>query len=250
MMDGEEKTMKKTVLLLMAIGLFAVSAVACGGSGVSDSNIGAGATGPADGVVEDLPQEEITDDEIDIVLPGEGQESNTDQIIAEYFSVTGKVESVEEVNGLIHVTIEDENGQPGILVLSDDTVFPFSENINVGDTVTGWYLTNAPMIAIWPTQYTIAVLAAEIPDGVNMKVDRFFAWQENTEGFLLSQDHMFAFRTDENTEIILANGDDFSDGEYEGRRIVVIYGISTRSIPEMATADKLIVLYESIVALG
>ena len=67
---------------------------------------------------------------------------------------------------------------------------------------------------------------------------------------MISEDGMFAFKTDENTEIVLANGDDFSGGDIEGRRIAVIYDISTRSIPEMATASKLIVLFEDIMPLG
>jgi len=241
-------TMKKAILLLLAAGLLAVSAVACGGTGVVADAGGAAAQPEDNGVIEDL--DEAPDENVDIVLPGEGEESNFDRNIAEYFSVSGKIESIEEVNGFTHVKIEDTDGNPSILVLSEDTVFLFSKDLIVGETVTGWYLTNAPMIAIWPTQYTIAVLAAGTPDGVNIRVDRFFAWEDNTEGFLLSQDGMFAFRTDENTEIILADGQDFSDGEIEGRRIAVIYGISTRSIPEQATADKLVVLFESIMPLG
>ena len=54
---------------------------------------------------------------------------------------------------------------------------------------------------------------------------------------------------DENTEVILEDGIEFIGDDFDGRRIVVIYGISTRSIPEMAVASKLIVLYESITPL-
>ena len=254
--------MKKTVVLLLIAGLLvgtaAGMAIAYGlpnGASpddiektpdtlnVPDEDIGVDEMNPGDG-------SDITFDIGDIVLPGEGEESNTDMMIAEYFSITGNVVSVEVVDGKTQVTIEDLDGNPAVLVLDESTVFPFAEEFVAGDTVTGWYLTNAPMIMIWPPVYNISVLAAGVPDGVNIKVDRFFTWEENDGGYMISRDKMFAFQTDENTEIVLVNGDDFSDGEIGGRRIVVIYGVSTRSIPEMATADKLIVLYENIVALS
>ena len=44
------------------------------------------------------------------------------------------------------------------------------------------------------------------------------------------------------TQIVMTNGDNYTDGELDGRQIIVIYDVSTRSIPELATALKLIVL--------
>ena len=173
-------------------------------------------------------------------------EDNTVMMIPQYFSITGDVVSLEEVDDMIRVTIEDSYGNPAILVLSEETVFPFAEEFDIGDTVTGWYATDAPMILIWPAEYNIAVLVAGAPDGVNIRVDRFNAWADREDAYMLSQDNMFAFMVNEDTQVILANGDDFSDGDFDGRCIVVIYGVSTRSIPEMTTADRLIVLYESV----
>ena len=247
--------MKKALLLLLVTGLLAVSAVACAGSGITPA-----ATEVNQPEVVTVPEEEtdvivddgsdIIFDDTEIILPGEGEDHNVDTTVPAYFSVTGKVVSVEEVDGLIRVEIEDTDGNPAYLILSEETVFPFDKEFAIGDEVTGWYLTDRPMIMIWPTEYTIAVLVANAPEGVNIRVNRFYTWEDNTEGYLLSQEGDFAFRTDENTEIILASGDDFSDGDIDGRRIVVIYGISTRSIPEMTTADKLIVLFEDIMPIS
>jgi len=166
-----------------------------------------------------------------------------------YMSVTGTVVSVEELDDGLQIKIEYADGNPAYMYTSDKTVFPFENEVFVGDVVTGFYLANAPMAAIWPPQYTISVLAAGAPEGMRIIVDRFYEWDGNSDGFLLAQGGAFAFRVDENTEIILANGDDFSDGEYVGRRIAVIFDASTRSIPELATARKLIVLYEDPVFL-
>jgi len=243
---------KSLLMLLLAIGLLAgaITGMAFafgGGNGTSDADYDADV---------DINQEEEINNEADIVeepdVMIEDEDMSADYhipVISEYFYITGTIESIEREDGMIRVTIEDEHGNPAVLVLSEDTVFPFSEEFEVGDIVTGWYLTNAPMILIWPAEYNIAVLAAGAPEDGNIKVDRFSAMENNEDGLMLSQDGAFAFRVDENTQIILANGDDFTTGDIEGRRIIVIYDVSTRSIPEITTATKLIVLYEDIVTL-
>ena len=170
-----------------------------------------------------------------------------------YLSTTGTVISVEDYEGqdgwrLVNIT--DENGNPATLLITDKTVFPFASEFEVGDVVTGYYLADAPMILIWPPQYDTAILVAGIPEGKTAIADRFYAMESNPD-FMLSQSGQLAFRTDENTEIVLANGDDFSDGEIEGRRMVVIYGpFVTASYPAQATATKVIVLYEDAVPLS
>ena len=172
--------------------------------------------------------------------------------IPHYFSVTGTVVSIDPFEGQEdwqRVSIEDADGNPATLIVTEDTVYPFESEIKVGDTVTGYYLSEAPMVMIWPPQYTTAILVAGIPGDSSVRADRFYAWDDHTDDYLINTDKSFAFLIDGNTEIILANGDDFSDGDIEGRRLVVIYSISTRSIPELATATKVIVLYEDAVPL-
>jgi len=253
--------MKKTVVILVVVGLLigtaAGLAFAFSGNNanepeaINDEEINYEAdkveeVNEADEMIVD-DGSDITFDIDDIILP---DWSNPDEAgTPHYLAMTGNVVSVEKLGDMIRVEIVDVNGNPAFLVLDGNTVFPFSDELNEGDLVTGWYVANAPMIMIWPAEYNIAVLIADAPEGVNIKVDRFYAWEDGEDGSLLSQDEMFAFRMDDETEVILANGDDFTDGEIEGRRIVVIYGRSTRSIPEMATADKIIVLYESIMPL-
>jgi len=253
--------MKKMILIILAAGLFAVG-VGCGGSDVPvpvaapAQDVPVAEPVPLPDVVEELPGDVIEGDgsdiifDGDIILPGEGEDFNTDTTIPEYLFISGTIEAIEEVDSYTHITIQDTNGNPAVLVLAEDVVFPFSDTFDVGDEVTGWYLSNAPMIMIWPPQYNIVVLSAGMPDGSNIKVDRFHKWEGNPDGMMISQDEMFAFSVDANTEIILEDGQDFSDFDFElNRRMVVIYGISTRSIPEMATADKLIVLFETAIPL-
>ena len=181
-----------------------------------------------------------------------GNDVEPPQKLPYYLSVTGTVVSVEEdaiQEGWLRVNILDNDGNTAYLIVTGNTVFPFGTDLAEGDTVTGYFLANAPMITIWPPQYTIAVLVAGMPAGNNIKVDRFYTWQDHSAGYMLAQGGQFAFLIGENTEIVLANGDDFSNGEIEGRRMAVIYGPSTRSMIETATAIKIIVLYEDAVAL-
>ena len=249
--------MKKTVVMLIVAGVLVVAAAGVAiayniGNGEGEQEV------PNDNVAaideedndEMIGQEETDVGDVSGILPGDDQDSNAIADIADFLSITGKVESIVEENGVTRVTIEDTDGNQAVLVINEETVFPFEKEFAVGGTITGWYRTNAPMILIWPPQYNIAVLAADAPEGSNIKVDRFTTWADREGGYMISQDKMFAFITDDETKIVLANGEDFTNGDIEGRSIIVIYDISTRSIPEMATANKLIVLYEDIVPLS
>lgn len=246
----EKKKMKMTTIWLIVTGLLvaAITGIAfamAGDNGADEAD--APDEAPNGGIIE------VETDHDDLYLDkeanfgtddmDESQDFDINALIPDYFSITGKIESVEVIGDIIRVTIEDTYGNPAVLVLTKDTVFPFENEFDIGDTVTGWYVTDAPMIMIWPPEYNIAVLAVGAPEDSNIKVDRFNTWADSEEGLMISQDEMFAFQADKDTVIILANGDDFSGGDIEGRRIVVIYDISTRSIPEMATANMLIVLY-------
>jgi len=243
--------MKKALMIILAVGLIGVAAVGCGGAGVTPSGAG------ADVEPHPMPTPDVIDDGSDIdiddggiTLPGDSGADYGDIGLKAFMSVTGIVVSVETIGELTNVEIEDAEGNPAVFVLSDETIFPFSTDFAVGDEVTGWYCANSPMIMIYPPQYTIVVLSSRMGDDRNIKVDRFYAWGEDGMGQMISSDEMFVFTTDENTEIILQDGEDFSQGDLNNRRIVVIYGPSMRSIPEQATAEKLIVLFEDIAPLA
>ena len=253
--------MKRTVLKLLASGLLtgiiAGAAIACGGSDIKSKTDGVDVIFESNEPNEsnesnepNEPNEPNENDENDENDENIDNGDYDDMKIPAYYPSTGTIASIEEAIDTRRLSIEDEDGNPAVLLLTEDTVFPFAENVNVGDIVTGWYSTEGFMIMIWPPEYTIAVLSAGAPADANIKVDRFKTWEDSTEDLMISQDEQFAFRIDEGTEIILANGDAIIDGDLGSRRIAVIYDISTRSIPEIATARKLIVLYEDIVPLS
>ena len=246
--------MKKIGVILLVTGLLLGSiagiALAFGGGNGEEEYIPEdnGVFYEDDGIIEDeaVFGDESNLEDNDVFIEEDYLGEYEMAVVPDYFSITGIVESVEEVDDTIHVTIEDVYGNPAVLVLSDDTVYLFDTEFEIGDTITGWYVTDAPMILIWPAQYNIAVLAAGAPEDSNITVDRFYTMEDNDDGLMLSVDGMFAFRTDNDTKITLANGDDYTGDILEGKRIVVIYDFSTRSIPEIATARWLIILEDEM----
>jgi len=250
--------MKKTLLLLLSLGLISGAAVACGGSDLTDIIAPAGIVQLPDYVEPDNELLDVNDGDDtmyddgsdivfdnDILLPGYVDESGVGV-------VTGIIVSIEVVDGQTHVTVMNSEGGLAVLILGESTAFLFSDSFNVGDEATGWYWYSASteMILIYPSSYNTAAFATGMPDGVRIKISRFHNWEDNTEGYYLSQDEMFAFRVDENTEITLEDGTDFIGDDLNNRRIAVIYGRSTRSLPELTTADRLIVFYEGIMPLA
>jgi len=176
--------------------------------------------------------------------------ANTEEVKGPYYiSVTGVVMAVEEVENGQRVELAtpaaDRDGK-AFINITDRTVFPFEKEMTVGRTITAYYLANAPMILIYPPQYTAAVVVSGLPASTSVNVDRFYA-MEGQNNMFLAQSGNLAFRVGDNTEIVLADGQDFSDGNFDGRRIVVIYDVATRSMPPQTTAVKLIVLFEDAV---
>lgn len=153
--------------------------------------------------------------------------------------ITGRVKEIRDFipqEGSKFVSLENEEGEIiGNLVVSEDTFILDDEDITVGLTVTGFYDATKPMILIYPPQYNIEVLVVE-KEGRNVKADVF---DEN----LISSDRMLKLNISEETEIVSEDGEIF-EGDLVNRRLVVIYGPSTKSIPAQTTPDKIIVLEE------
>jgi hypothetical protein len=205
---------------------------------------------PEVGVETDPEDIEDTED-VDFELP----------IIPYFMAVTGEIVSFDTMSNFgwqlevrldVFENLEDEDYEPIIYFnLTDDTYYLFAEMFDIGDRVTGWYLAQAPMIMIYPPQYTIAILAINAPEDVVIRVDRFYSYGEFELEQMISQDETLVFTIDEDTVLVLEDGTEFEDYYrdeigFEGRKMIVIYGVSTRSIPEFAVASKIIVLFESI----
>jgi len=184
-------------------------------------------------------------------LAGLASANTEDAAGAYYMSITGLVVEVEEVEAGLRVEIAtpgaDREGT-AFLNITDATVFPFEEELEEGDTVTAFYLANAPMILIYPPQYNAAVVVNGAPEGQSVTVDRFNAIEDN-EGRYLAQGGNLIINLGPDTEVVLADGTEFNFeyGGIDGRRLVVIYGVTTRMMPPSTTPTKIIVLFEDAV---
>ncbi|MCL2500918.1 MAG: copper amine oxidase N-terminal domain-containing protein [Defluviitaleaceae bacterium] len=166
---------------------------------------------------------------------------------ANYHSVTGKVEGIEKIEDVgyrIHVTVGESSAYFNTYL----STFFLGEFPKEGDTVTGFFDANRPMITIYPPQYTATVIVNG--DVGSVYVDRFR--KSENEGELLSADGMRRLNVaGSETKIISQGGQDASEWDLEDRLLVVVYDVATRSLPPLIFAPKkIVVMYEIAVHPG
>ena len=156
-------------------------------------------------------------------------------------SFTGTVVRISEsehAEGVKYYAVENDENAPATIVVTSNTYILDNEEISVGSKITGYYNANAPMIMIYPPQYSTEVVAVEREDR-NVKVDLF-------DKDYISSDNSLKLNISEDTVIVSENGEAFT-GELADRKLVVVYGPSTRSIPAQTTPEKIVVLNEDII---
>jgi len=142
------------------------------------------------------------------------------------------------------VMVECENEMPATLIISHDTVNVTGNPIKVGSQIIGFFEANMPMLAIWPPQYNVTAIAVDLPENQTVVAARF-------DEYLVSDDGWLKLNISENTNIIFQDGKPF-EGEVSdlfGRKLVVVYDVSTRSIPALTSPIKVVVMFERAVHL-
>jgi len=183
--------------------------------------------------IKDLPVAKNLKEPEEIMLISEKEEIGHE---FKFGSFTGTVVEINEfspVEGRKIMALEDQEGMPINMVVSKDTYVVNNDKITVGARVTGYFDANAPMILIYPPQYSPKVIVVENED-YHVKVDIF------NEG-LVSADNMLKLNISEDTKIVTQDGEVFK-GKLVGEKLVVIYDVSTKSIPAQTTPIKVIVL--------
>jgi len=96
---------------------------------------------------------------------------------------------------------------------------------------------------IYPPQINAALIAVNLDDAISIEIDRF------NEDFVDSKNGL-KLNIAKDTLIIYENGDIFEGKTEElvGRNLVVVYAITTRSIPAQTTPLLIVILYEKAVA--
>lgn len=170
------------------------------------------------------------------IMPLEGQISEEKQPYFNAFTGTVKeISDFEGIKGAKIISLENEEGMPANIIVTDSTYIVDNAEITVGAIVTGYYKGNAPMIMIYPPQYNTEVVVVHNEEQ-NVKVDIF-------DKELISSDNSLKLNIDDNSEIVLQDGKIF-EGELADKKLVVSYDISTRSIPAQTVPAKIVVLFE------
>jgi len=150
-----------------------------------------------------------------------------------YISLTGKVTGIHTAqNGLKHLIMAGEGDSEFHFVITNDTYIAEDAKLEIGAELTGFYEADAMMIMIYPPQYAVKAITGKNEGFV--KADLF-------DDELVSRDKTLKLNVDENTQIIDADGGKF-EGRIKGRKLLVYYSQSTKSIPAIATPSKIVVL--------
>lgn len=154
------------------------------------------------------------------ILQIEWQNDNPDQMGC---SLNVTFQSMDQ--GLIHMIV-------------DGTTYVMNNcPLRVGDQVTFFYLTDAPVPMIYPPQYRAAA-AVHTPSGTYASLDVFT--QSANHSQLTNSDDTLRLNLSNTTIMMLANGQPFG-GVLSGKLLLVIYSATTRSIPAQTTPEKIVV---------
>ncbi len=156
----------------------------------------------------------------------------------QYRGFTGTIDEIQDhwsIEGAKFVSLENTKGQPANVIISKDTYIFEDAKIAIGDTITAYYDATKPMIMIYPPQYSAEVVVIE-KESRNVKFDVF-------DEDLISSDNFLKLSIDEDTKIILQDGTDY-EGQIENLKLLVVYGVSTKSIPAQTIPDTVIVFGE------
>lgn len=150
--------------------------------------------------------------------------------------VKGKVTDItnsKSSDDIKYITIESNDGSVSNLVITKSTYIVDNVEIAKGTIITGYYDKNAPMIMIYPPQYTTEVVVVENNEQ-NIKVDTF-------DKELISSDGFIKLNIGEDTQIISQNGKKYKGSIFD-KKLVVFYSWTTKSIPAQTTPTKIVVL--------
>jgi len=161
-----------------------------------------------------------------------------DEVQIQYRSFTGIVKEIKDyqtIEGAKFISVENENGEPANIIITDDTYILDNAEIEIGATITAYYDATKPMIMIYPPQYSAEVIVVEREDR-HVKFDVF---DEN----LVSKDKALKLTISDETEIYLQDGTAY-EGELANRKLIVVYSIIRESFPAQTTPEKIIVMAE------
>lgn len=168
-----------------------------------------------------------------VVDPGSSTVEEQQAYYNSFSGVVTQIEAHQGIEGGQIIAVEGEDGSIANIITTPDTYFINGNTPEVGDSITGYYKANAPMIMIYPPQYSAAVVSVQSSDYI-VHVDHY---DEN----LISADGFLKLTPSEETAIIAQDGTEYT-GELGNQKLAVTYTVSTRSIPSQTTPLTIVVL--------
>lgn len=174
-------------------------------------------------------------------VQAEAAESNTEQNRAFYNSFTGTVTMINpvyDINGNTIagkklVLVENKDGLQVNFSVNEDTYWFNADDVKIGDSLTGFYEADKPVIMIYPPQYQANVLAVNLKDQ-ELKADIF-------DKNLLSADKQLKLNISKDTKIIDKSGNAYT-GKITSEKLLVVYRFTTKSLPPQTSPEKIVVL--------
>lgn len=149
-------------------------------------------------------------------------------------SIKGKVIEVRHSdNGASYVLVSDDKNSETTFYINDDTYFLGDKKIEKDMIITGFYDLSMPAPAIFPPQYTMALVDTK-KTTESYKVDKFNA-------DMLSSDGNLKLNLDKDALIVDKEGMPYTK-PLANNVLLVHYDITTRSIPPQTTPTKIVVL--------
>lgn len=163
-----------------------------------------------------------------------------EQKMGYYAFFTGTIQEIhtfEGAEGGHIVLVKAKDGNIANFFIHKDTVLVDGATLKEGNTITGYYRANAPMLMIYPPQYNVEfVLKGQ--QALQVDADIY-------DADLLNQAGTLKLNIGDNTKIVRADGSAY-EGSLIGRKLIVHYDVTTRSLPAQTTPKKVIVLDDAV----
>lgn len=158
-----------------------------------------------------------------------------------YMSIQGRIVSIEptgfgnrRADGcMMFVGVEAMDGSMVNFMVTPATYVVDFTTLSEGMTATFFYRADVPVPLIYPPQYNAVVIAPQM-QGSFVFVGRF-------NNSLVSDDQSLQLNMNNDVPVVTTNNQTFM-GNIANHDLVVIYSITTRSIPAQTTPIKVVVL--------
>lgn len=164
-----------------------------------------------------------------------------------YFEFRGKITKLNSGDGKLSILAENdlEDSMDKLIAhLSEDVVlldektkdFISMEDLKEGMEVSIYYENETIMMLSYPGQLSPNVVVVRSDDaGLNIKIDKF-------DKELVSDDNDLKLNIDDKVELVDLKGKKIEKEDLANKDLIVLYTVSTRSIPAQTTPQKVIAI--------